>query len=318
MKHLFIVNPVSFLKSSDMDDVINDINAYFSSVKDLEYFVHVSRYPRDAVSVIRKYMSRTDDTVRVYAVGGDGIVFDCLNGIASFNNTELAVIPYGTANDFSRAFGEDKAHILRNIEKQVNADTIPTDLINVGFKRIIGFCAAGLEASAVIKYYKIRMKYPSFAKRHGKTLYFLGAFSSIMDKKISQQEYEVTIDGKSFDGKYATIIIANNSGYGGNKTPAPMAHPADGFLDILMTKGVSRLRLLSVVTQYTSGKYYKYPRIFTHVRGKQVSIRSNSPLLLNTDGESYYDTHVDAKILPGAVKVASPDGIGYVIRRELA
>ena len=317
MKHLVVVNPWSFIKVSDMDTVIRDIKAYFDSAKGMEYLIYVSRYPRDAVSVVKKYVRETDKTVRVYSVGGDGILFDCLNGMITFPNAELAVIPYGAANDFVRAFGEGKAPIFRNIEKQVKAGTIPTDVINIGSKYILGFCAAGVEAASVLKYYDTCRKYPFIAKKYGKVLYLAGAPLAIMDKKVTSQEYEVTIDGVRFNGRYSAINIANNACYGGDKIPVPMAHPADGFFDIILTKSISRLRLVSVIPAYIRGKYYKYPEIFKHIRGKAVSIRSESPLQLNTDGESYYDARLDAKIIPGAVNIVSPDNLKYLLRREL-
>ncbi|MCL2565334.1 MAG: hypothetical protein FWE24_05920 [Defluviitaleaceae bacterium] len=319
MKHLVVVNPISFNKKAEMTAVIRDINAYFDrdDNKDIDYYIYISRYPRDAVSVIKKYIGKTKDTVRVYSVGGDGIMFDCLNGIVTFENAELAVIPYGISNDFVRAFGENAAHVFRDIEKQVKAETIPTDVINVGGKHSLNFCAVGVEAASVLKYYGICRKYPDIAKKIGKPLFVVGAPLALMDKKLVHQEYEVTIDGVNYNGRYCTINIANNPCYGGNKTPAPMAHPADGFLDIILAKSISRLRLLSVIYDYTKGKYYKYPGIFKYIRGTEVSIRSQSPLQINTDGESYYDARLDAKIIPSAVKIAAPDGLKYVRRREL-
>lgn len=318
MKHLFIINPISFTKEAEMNAVIRDIKDYFGSNDSGEYYIYTSRYPRDAISVIKKYAAKAAETVRVYSVGGDGILFDCLNGIVALEDAELAVIPYGTANDFIRAFGDDVAPIFRDIEKQVKAETIPTDVINIGGRHSLNFCAVGVEAASVLKYYDICRKHPELAKKLGKSLYIAGVPLAIIDKKIIYQEYEVKIDGVSYDGKYCTINIANNPCYGGNKTPAPMAYPADGLLDIIMAKSINRLRILSVLSDYTKGKYYKHPEIFTHIRGCEVSIRSASPLQINADGESYYDARLDAKIIPGAVKIASPDGLKYVIRRELS
>ncbi|MCL2841682.1 MAG: hypothetical protein FWE05_13035 [Defluviitaleaceae bacterium] len=317
MKHLFIVNPISFAKESEMYSVIRDISAYFDTTKDVEHFVYVSRYPRDAVSVVKKCIHNANDAVRVYAVGGDGILFDCLNGMIKFPHAELAIIPYGTANDFMRSFGEDVTHIFRNIEKQVKADTITTDVIHIGSKFALSFCAAGIEAAAVLRYYEICRRYPHFARSHVKSIYVMTAFLALLDEYVTFQEYEITIDGINYDGQYSSINIANSACYGGNKTPAPMAHPADGFLDIILTISTNRWRLMNVLMDYTNGKYYKHPKIFKHVRGKAISVRSKAPLQLDTDGESYFDTSLDARIKPNAVKIVAPDGLDYIVRRTL-
>ena len=317
MKHLVIVNPKSFPKKAKMESVIFDIKVYFDSVS-ADYLVYVSRYPRDAMSVVKKYIQETDEIVRVYSVGGDGMTFDCLNGMMGFANAELAVIPYGTSNDFVRAFGENKAHIFRDIEKQATAGTILTDVISIGARSILNFASAGVEAGAVLKFFEVSQKHPGIAHVLGKSLYTACAPLAILDKRITYQKYEITIDGVNYDGNYASINIANSACYGGDKNAVIMAHPADGFFDIILTKSVSSLRLFSVILDYTKGNYYRYPSVFTHVRGKEVSIRSSSPLQLNTDGESYYDERLDAKIVPNAVKIVAPDNLQYVTRRELA
>jgi len=317
MKHLIVVNPKSFAKRSEMTDAVRDIREYFDSVKGSDYFIYISRYPRDAVSVIRKYVRETDKTVRVYSVGGDGILFDCLNGMAELENAELAVIPYGTTNDFVRAFGEGVSGVFRNIEKQATAGTIATDLINVGARHAINFCATGIEAAVVLKYYEISRRHPALVKRFGGFVYLASAPIAIMDKKIIEQEYEIIIDGERHRGRYAAINIANTPCYGGDKSAAPMACPTDGFLDVILTKSTSRPQLMRKITSYTKGRYYKYPKLFKHIRCKEIKIYSESPLYLNTDGEAYYDAHLEAKIVPNAVNIVAPDGLKYYLRREL-
>ena len=234
--------------------------------------------------------------------------------MAEFPHAEIAVIPYGTSCDFARAFGENAYHTLRNIDKQVNAKTVHTDIIDIGSKYAISFIAAGIEASAVLKFYEASRRYPNFVGKYGKIIFTIAAFFAIFDERVTNQAYEVTIDGENYDGNYSSINIANSPCYGGNKTAVPMALPTNGYLDIIFSKSISRLRLMSVVLPYTQGKFHKHPDIFKYVRGKEISIRSKSPLQMNTDGESYYDANVDAKIKPSAVKVAVPDGLEYVLR----
>ncbi|MDR0624169.1 MAG: acylglycerol kinase family protein, partial [Treponema sp.] len=108
MHHLFILNPKSFRRAREMDSLISSIDSYFKSVNQDNYKLYISRFPRDAIGAIRMFMAGIpeDSRVRVYAAGGDGILFDCLNGVVGFENAELAIMPFGITNNFVRSFGE--------------------------------------------------------------------------------------------------------------------------------------------------------------------------------------------------------------------
>jgi diacylglycerol kinase family enzyme len=142
MKHLFVINPVSFPKQSDMEAVIAEINRYFK-VSDGEYHIHISRFPRDGIRFVRKYIEAArDEMVRVYAVGGDGIVFDCLNGMSDQPNAQLAIVPYGMYSDFLRVFGEGSQvrDAFRDIETMATTGTMAVDVMSLGLRRTLSFC----------------------------------------------------------------------------------------------------------------------------------------------------------------------------------
>jgi len=310
MKHLVVVNPKSFSKKTEMLFVVDDIKSFFDNDQ-ADYLIHISRYPRDAISVVKEYVQSANELVRVYSVGGDGILFDCLNGIANLPNTELAIIPYGTSTDFVRAFGEDKYPLFRDIEKQANAGTIPTDIISVGHRYILGFCCIGFEASVIFKYRDWSRRFPILPKIFGKSFYFAGVPHTLFDKKLTTQKYEVRIDGKLYDGQYVALNFANTPCYGGDKVPFPAADPTDGYIDIMLINSKITPRFLAAINDYLKGKAQKYPDIFKGVRGKEISIISDSPIQIVTDGEPYFDSSVHAKILSGAVQIVTPDGTPY-------
>lgn len=336
MKHLFVVNPKSFLKETDMMDVIKDIRTYFDSNSDGGYAVHISRYPRDAIRAVKKYIQSTDDIVRVYAVGGDGILYDCLNGMAEFSGAQLATIPYGSFNEFCRVFGDGKEKIFRDIKLQTEAGTVPVDILYLGHKYALSFCVMGVEAFAYYRFLEIRKRLPLLPRKLYKAMLLLGSFLAIADKKTYARNYEITIDGQNYDGKYMAVNISNGGCYGGDMIPAPMAHPGDGMLDIIMIKNISRVRLLSIIDSYTKGKYYtfeaqtqdrrqeqgighvnnKYEKFIKHMRCKEIVIRSENPMHIMIDGEMHYDNYIHINVIPGAVEFAAPGGLSYAVRGE--
>ena len=336
MKHLFVVNPKSFLKESDMTDVINNIKDYFNSNSDEEYSVHISRYPRDAVRIVKKYIQKTDELVRVYAVGGDGILYDCLNGMAQFSGTQLAAIPYGISHDFCRVFGEGKEKIFRDIKLQTEAKTLPTDIIYLGHKYALSFCIVGLEAYAYYRYMELRKKLPFSSRKLFKTMILFGLFLAMFDKKVYSHYYEITIDGQNYNGEYMSLNISNGGYFVSDMAPAPMAHPGDGMLDVLLIKNVSRRSMLYAAGAYTKGKYFtfeeenedrrqeqnighvnkEYEKYISHVRCKEIIIRSESSMHIRIDGEMHYDNYIHINVIPNAIEFAAPGGLSYTGRRD--
>ena len=141
IKHLFILNPQAFWNKSKHDKVLASIHTYFLSTG-RNYEIFESRFPRDAISYIPLYAKNLseDISLRVYAIGGDAILYDCLNGIIGLKNAELGVIPYGLTNNFVRGFGKNAKDFFRNIEMQSKAASVPFDVIRCGNNYSLNYC----------------------------------------------------------------------------------------------------------------------------------------------------------------------------------
>ena len=325
MKHLFVINPTSFPVQATQDRVAKKIQECFAELENVEYSILISRYSRDAIALIRKWVekNRCDDTVRVYAVGGDGILFDCLNGIVGLPNTELASIPYGTSNDFVRAFGENKKSLFRNIALQVSSPAIPTDIIHCGNNYAINFCSLGLESDAIRSSIELYNEASQRIKKYRRlnrflffTIPFLISLKAVYNKKVLNQHYIISLDGEDFSGVYSSINLANGPCYGGNKNPVITAMPDDGILDGLFTRCTSSFRAIRIMPSFVKGMFSKYPDYFLWKRFKKIEIRSEDPLLVVLDGEMFFDTYLKVEIIPKAVNFVAPGGISYFRRTE--
>ena len=320
MKHLFVINPRSFPVQAALDKIFKEIKDCFTDLEGEEFSILISRYPRNAISLIRKKMKefRSGEKVRVYAVGGDGILYDCLNGIIGLPNMELAAVPYGMANDFIRAFGEDKKATFRNIRLQVISPAIATDIIHCGDNYALNFCTVGMESDAIRTSLNIYDQLPrDFRKFHNInyfvyiTLFYFGGVVAAFNKKVQRQYYKINIDGEDFSGNYATINIANGPCYGGNMHPVITAMPNDGVFDVLFFKHKSVLRTASLITKFTRGEFRRYPEDFILKRLRRIEIQSEDPLLVDLDGEVFFDTSLLIEVMPQAVMVVAPGGIEF-------
>jgi diacylglycerol kinase family enzyme len=322
-KHLFIINPVSFGGKAGIDAFTAGVQACFTGDIKAEHHIHVSQFPRDAIRTVRRYITQVEPEtpVRVYAVGGDGILFDCLNGLIGLPNAELAMVPYGHTNDFMRAFGEGLRDIFRNIPLQAAAPLIATDILHCGSNYAMNLCTVGIESEALFKavhrQHQMR-KWPSFLKNNAciyNFMYILGGVEAMFNKKVRNQEYTVSIDEKDASGAYVNINIANGPCCGGDKNEAVTAVPDDGFMDILLFRKVkSAFEGLVKIVPYTAGHYDRFPADFTLKRGKVITIRSSSPLTINMDGEVFYDTNLTVELIPAAVNIVAPNNLPYCHR----
>jgi diacylglycerol kinase family enzyme len=318
-KHLFIINPLSFRAGMDMDAFIARVKDQFERVLKADYEIHISRFPRHAIRAIRRYIDRAgpDTPVRVYAVGGDGILFDCLNGIVGLPNAELAPVPYGRTNDFVRAFGEGLNETFRDIPLLAAAPVIPTDILHCGSNYALNLCTVGLESAAIFHSVALQRSlkdWPRFlreSRRVYNLIYYLGGIMAMFDKKSLRQEYDISIDGEDLSGAYASLNIANGACYGGDKSAVITAVPDDGLMDVLMFKSTGTLKGLTRILPYANGHYDRFPKDFTLRRGKIISIRSKDPLMIDLDGEAFFDTNITVEMIQGAVKIAAPDNVSY-------
>jgi diacylglycerol kinase family enzyme len=339
-KHLFVINPHSFLKPGDISRVIAEISSCFqdfqgklkmsssSGVMDLPefyspdspYAIHISRFPRDGIIIIRKYIAIVgkETLVRVYAIGGDGIAFCCLNGIVGLPNVELAIVPYGTGCDFAMSFGgKEIIPEMRNIKAQIQAPVIPTDIIDCGNIYALNSCAVGLEAIAlrwsypVMKsFWKLRRRFPMVTS----AILRISGVVEIFNRDIVEQHFWIELDNEKIEGIMSLIHIANGPGYPINLSVIPDAVPDDGLLDLLFYQPTSLGKGMRHMGPYLKGQYRKFPEIFIYRRVRNVSISSVRPFGLSLDGEIFFDTSFTIKILPKAVKIVSVGGRPFKAR----
>ncbi|GMO22850.1 MAG: diacylglycerol kinase family lipid kinase [Termitinemataceae bacterium] len=310
--HLVIINKHSFYNGKTrMFSVISEFENTFKSFNIDKYEIKLSKKPRHALSLIHTYVDNLSEEriVRVYAVGGDGILFDCLNGIMGLPNMELAAVPYGKTNDYVRSFGESNEHSFKSIPEQIIAGTIPVDVINYRANYALNFCCIGVETVT----YMIAQR---FLKKLGVLRKFLarfchlavGLFVTLSKTDITNQFYEVNIDDKVFCKNFSVIHIANGSRYGGKFSVVTDAKTTDGLLDVITGESLKGIKYIIMLNDYLHGKYFKHSG-FSLYCAKTIKINSESPLYIMLDGEVFTDTEAVIKIMPKAVNFVNVRGL---------
>lgn len=302
MKHLFIINPKAGLVSKNLGALLATLRAYFSFHTQYSYEIYTTQYPRDALIYVRQRVAQTTDDVRVYAVGGGGILLECLGGVMGLKNAELAFYPLGISNDFIHAF-EHPEH-FKSLQSQIDSPSILLDVMHCGSNYALNFCSIGMQTKALFDSNTLRnrLHLPTYLCRH------IARAANTLTPSTMHQKYQLTIDGITTKGQYADMLIANGPYFGINMPIASSALLNDGLLDVLRIKGTSMIKSAQTLPDYLRGRYEKHPETILYNKATQISIRSDQPLQINMDGELFHDTYINLRVIPSAVRFISAGG----------
>lgn len=295
MRYVFIANPKAGAKSG-YAKYKGRISAACEKIG-VEYKFLLTEKESDMIEFPRAEGSVGDD-VRIIILGGDGALCLAATGIAGMENVELGCIPCGSGNDYVRTFGGTKGFL--DIENYLTAPSRYVDAIKTGHLTSINLCSMGLDA--IICDRTNRMKRAK--KFLGAGTYTLSVLISMLGRVYNS--LRITIDDEYvYEGKFIFSLAASGQYYGGGYHGAPTADPSDGLLDFVMVRRVSKLRMLTLIGDYKSGKYINSPRfkdiLITH-RGRKMKIECDRPAVVNIDGECFDLSEVTFEVMPRAVR----------------
>lgn len=294
MKHIFVVNPVSG-KGKESKAFIPEIEKYIAENK-LDAEIYITKESRDGLNYVEE-IAKKGEEVRFYSCGGDGTLYEVVNGCYKYPNCQVANIPLGSGNDFCRLFGKNT-----NIDDHVNGVPMKLDLIETDGQVAINECAMGLDSEICIR----QISYKKIPLVNGELAYTLAALGCLAQGK-TKNEFRITIDDTEvFEDKYLFCYIGNSRWYGGGYQAAPKAMPNDGFIDCVMVRcDRSPIRLLPLISVYKNGEHLDLD-ITTMRRCKKVKVESRNPAAVNVDGECDYVTEREFKLLEKAITFVVP------------
>ena len=143
MKHYFLVNPVAG-KSKSMKTA-EAIKKYYDE-NGFDYQIIVTDEAHIGKDIVRD-IAKSGEKCRIYAVGGDGTLFDVVNGAAGYDNVSVGVIPCGSGNDFVKSFCAFDDFL--DIQNQCMGTEIPIDLIKFDDYYSVNIASMGMDAEVV-------------------------------------------------------------------------------------------------------------------------------------------------------------------------
>lgn len=244
----------------------------------------------------------------VVGVGGDGTMRD-IAAVLAGTDVPLGIIPAGTGNQVAAVLGIPLAPIRAvdglgsAIERTIDLGEVRIEIkgqATTPSSFIIG-CGAGFDAELMAT------TSGSLKRRLGAAAYFVQATRMAM--RLSATPCRVTIDDELIETDATAVLIGNM----GQLVPGRLGlrlplDPGDGLLDLIVvgaTNPVAAARNLADQlrrTQLGGGSGDGSIRR----RGRAIRIEPSLPLPLEVDGDHVGSGALEARVVPGALRVLVP------------
>lgn len=248
----------------------------------------ISEKPGGTLSIARS-LSQTEWS-GVIAVGGDGSLFEVLNGLCSDKSVisiPIGQIPVGTGNSYIKDLGISSVDDA--VQSIIAGECCLVDLgwftCNSVHYRFINLLGVGFVSNVARR----SARYKVFGARS----YIFGIIEEIIH--LDPVPIRLQVDDEVIERRAIFVEICNSRYTGGDMLIAPSAKIDDGLLDVVIMKDTTRLRALKLLPTIFTGTHLETPE-FEVFRGHHIKLESERPMALTPDGETFGSTPIEAGI----------------------
>ncbi|MFH5804633.1 YegS/Rv2252/BmrU family lipid kinase [Alienimonas sp. DA493] len=245
------------------------------------------------------------------AAGGDGTINevaaalvecgqDCSAGPGGVEvgGPILAVVPYGTANDFATAAGlpvDDPPRCLLQIP---DLSSHRADVGRLNGRPFFNAASAGYAARVTTE------ADPTVKKLLGGMAYWWTGLKNLAD--TAGTEVTVTADDDRWHGRVLAVVVGNGRYAGGGIAVTPHARIDDGKLEVTIVPEVGISGYKHLYDDLVAVEEGRDPTVITVGRAEKVTIEADEPIQVNLDGEPLTDRTLKFDVLRNAIRVLLP------------
>lgn len=302
MKHIFVINPIAGKKNCTKQ-IEEDLKPYIGI---MDYEIYVSKFKSDSMRFVKEYLSShpNEETCRFYAAGGDGTLFDVINGAEGYSNVQVCCLATGSGNDFAKNFTE--VENFRSIKNSYEGTPIRIDLMKINDRMGINIANFGFDGK--VTYNMLRYKKLPFM--NGSMAYLTSAVTTILGK--INQDMTIKTDGEILHhGGTLLAAVANGYCYGGGFNCCPEARINDGLLDICVLRALKKTQVAGFMKLYRKGEHVHSPKvkdIVIYKKCREAEISSEKDICYAIDGEVFKEKNIKISIIPHALDFVLPKG----------
>ena len=292
MKHIFIVNPKSGNGLAERS--IQFIRQYCADQK-LDFELLITEMEGQAKELASRF--HAEDSVCLYAVGGDGTAYDVANGLN--DRVPLAIIPAGTSNDFFRMISDRRESIEQIIEETIRGRFVNVDLGSTSHSRFLNCTTMGLDAR--VNDMVNRLLKRSFLPRM--MLYGVSAVINVF--RLQPFHVVLDADGRRYEEDCILLAVMNGKAYGNGVIPIKGVDLKDGLLNICMIQSDKLSHILPLLPKYMSGHADALTQA-KFLTARSIHLQSDQQICMQSDGETFYSREEDFRVDPGRLILRVP------------
>lgn len=283
MHRTFILNP-----NSRNGKALRDFDERYESLgREIggEFEVLRTEGPGHATELAKQVLQE-GQTQQIIAAGGDGTINEVVNGYFFAGSEEcgqipLAILDLGTGGDLFRTLDQLSPDYWQAVKKnEFRLVDVAMASVASTTRRYLNIASAGLAGDMLRN-----LKASSF--QSGPVAYFYHTIKTL----IQYEPVPVVIETINPEGKPESLevdlinfFVCNGRASGGGMLWAPDAELENGLLELTLISGREKMPLIKHSSKVYAGKIDEFPGA-TRLQAREVTIRSQSPVPLETDGE---------------------------------
>ena len=272
--------------------------------KKVSYRSFQTEYPGHAevlarqVATIQNYHLKT-----IICIGGDGTIHELVNGLRSFNNIKIGFISAGIGNDFARRF-KFSLHPVKAISHIIQTVDQP------GKRYELGECCLKGKQSGLLFIHSLEIGFHAevikevekasnnkyITMMHLEFLTFIIGFLKVLFT-YQPVSLNVIVNGENLSYQHVWFLSTTPLNHTQGKVQSDS--PINGVLNITVVKNMKRYQFLLLYLINLTGRHL---RSETSIVSDSLTVRSESPLSIQTDGEILGETPVSVYVKKSTVE----------------
>ena len=298
MHYCFIINAEP-CKAGNADKIQADIN---NLKEKIDYEIYRTTAEKTATVFVKEYCAEHPEEETCFvACGGDGTINEVSTGMVGAQNKHLAVLAYGSGNDFIKYYEGKNFLSVKDLVKgtphkidiiKVNDDRYSINVCNFGFDSVVASTANKL------------------SRKGNKNPYRWGIVKAIFCGRFNP--IQVKADGELLNSGKRMLLctLGNNNHVGGEFFCSPRAKNDDGLMEVGYCKTTTLAGFLGLLPIYTAGKHLDDPKAskhFVYRQSKTVDVHSDKEIELCLDGEMLAGKDFHIEVIPQAISFIIPN-----------
>ena len=246
---------------------------------------------------ISKSFLDIDDTYdHLLLSGGDGTLDSIINAMKEFKvDIPIGILPTGTANDFANAL-KIPWNIKEAIENILNSTPKKIDIGKINDKYFINVASAGMFTDVSQKIN------PDFKNYMGKVSYYITGIEEALH--LRKFNMRITSEEVKYEGDMYLMLIFNGK-TAGNINLAYKAELDDGYLDVIIFKGMPIPKSIPVLISVLKGDHLEHysENEILYFKTKKVLIECSDNLVTDIDGEKGPDFPLEIECIKDGIEV---------------